>query len=128
MEDDLEKKSQDLENREEESKDNSDDNEESLKKKLKIAEEKHLRALAEVENQRRRFEKEIKEAIDFGGFSFTKESLALLDNLQRAKKSIQDDEKLKKVKAMTITLKILKLSKMTLSQFLKKIKLQKSML
>ena len=96
MEDDLEKKSQDLENREEESKDKSDDNEESLEKKLKIAEEKHLRALAEVENQRRRFEKEIKEAIDFGGFSFARESLALLDNLQRAKKSIQNDEKLKK--------------------------------
>ena len=73
MEDDLEKKSQDLENREVESKDKSDDNEESLEKKLKIAEEKHLRALAEVENQRRRFEKEIKEAIDFGGFSFAKE-------------------------------------------------------
>ena len=52
MEDDLEKKSQDLENREVESKDKSDDNEESLEKKLKIAEEKHLRALAEVENQR----------------------------------------------------------------------------
>ena len=98
MEDDLEKKSQDLENRKEESKDKSDDNEESLEKKLKIAEEKHLRALAEVENQRRRFEKEIKEAIDFGGFSFAKESLALLDNLQRAKKSIQEDEVLKKSK------------------------------
>ena len=92
MEDNSEKKSQDLD----EIKHKSDDKEESLEDKLKIAEEKHLRALAELENQRRRFEKEIKDAIDFGGFSFAKESLALLDNLQRAKKSIKDDENLKK--------------------------------
>ena len=86
MEDDLEKKSQDLENREEESKDKSDDNEESLEKKLKIAEEKHLRALAEVENQRRRFEKEIKEAIDFGGFSFAKEVTRSFRQSSKSKK------------------------------------------
>lgn len=68
----------------------------SIEDKLKEAEEKLLRSLAEIENQRRRFEKEIKEAFDFGGFNFAREILTLLDNLQRAKKSIQEDEVLKK--------------------------------
>ena len=53
---------------------------------------------ADSENQRRRFEKEIKDAFDFGGFNFAKEMLNSLDNLQRAKKSIQEDEVLKKSK------------------------------
>jgi len=54
-----------------------------------------LRSLAEIENQRRRFEKEIKDAFEFGSFNFAKESLAILDNLQRAKEAIRNDEKLK---------------------------------
>ena len=67
----------------------------TLDEKLKITEEKLLRSLAEVENQRRRFEKEIKDAFEFGSFNFAKESLAILDNLQRAKDAIKNDEKLK---------------------------------
>ena len=63
--------------------------------KLKISEDKLLRSLAEAENQRRRFEKEIKDAFEFGSFNFAKESLAILDNLQRAKEAINNDEKLK---------------------------------
>ena len=63
--------------------------------KLKETEEKLLRSLAEIENQRRRFEKEIKDAFEFGSFNFAKESLAILDNLQRAKDAIKNDEKLK---------------------------------
>tara|TARA_A100001015_G_scaffold291044_1_gene364757 strand:+ start:1273 stop:1845 length:573 start_codon:yes stop_codon:yes gene_type:complete len=70
----------------------------SLEEKLKISEEKLLRSLADSENQRRRFEKEIKDAFDFGGFNFAKEMLASLDNLQRAKKSLLEDETLKKSK------------------------------
>ena len=70
----------------------------TLEEKLKVAEEKLLRALADSENQRRRFEKEVKEAFDFGGFNFAREMITLLDNLQRAKKSINDDEVLKKSK------------------------------
>ncbi len=66
--------------------------------KLKTVEEKLLRSLAESENQRRRFEKEIKDAFDFGGFNFAKEMLSLLDNLNRAKKSMQEDEILNKSK------------------------------
>ena len=70
-------------------------NEVSLEQKLKDSEDKTLRALAEIENQRRRFEKEIKDAFDFGGFNLAKETLSLLDNLHRAKISIKNDEGLK---------------------------------
>ena len=68
----------------------------TVEEKLKETEEKLLRSLAEVENQRRRFEKEIKDAFEFGSFNFAKENLAILDNLQRAKVAIKNDEKLKK--------------------------------
>jgi molecular chaperone GrpE len=68
----------------------------SIEEKLKISEDKLLRSLAEIENQRRRFEKEIKDAFEFGSFNFAKESLAILDNLQRAKEAIKNDEKIKK--------------------------------
>ena len=70
----------------------------TLEEKFKNTEQKLLRSLADSENQRRRFEKEIKDAFDFGGFNFAKEMLNSLDNLQRAKKSIQEDEVLKKSK------------------------------
>ena len=69
--------------------------ENSTEEKLKEAEEKLLRSLAEIENQRRRFEKEIKDAFEFGSFNFAKENLATLDNLQRAREAIKNDEKLK---------------------------------
>jgi molecular chaperone GrpE len=74
---------------------NEEGKELSLEEKLKISEDKLLRSLAEIENQRRRFEKEIKDAFEFGSFNFAKESLAILDNLQRAKEAIINDEKLK---------------------------------
>ena len=67
----------------------------SVEQKLKDTEDKLLRSLAEIENQRRRFEKEIKDAFEFGSFNFAKESLAILDNLQRAKIAIKNDEILK---------------------------------
>ena len=67
----------------------------STEEKLKDVEEKLLRTLAELENQRKRFDKEIKDAIDFGGFSFAKENLVILDNLQRAYISIKEDPVLK---------------------------------
>ena len=71
-------------------------NEEELNgKKVKNLEEKILRTLAEMENQRRRFEKEREEAFEFGGFAFAKESLALIDNLERAKTSFTDNKKFK---------------------------------
>ena len=70
----------------------------STEDKLKDTEDKLLRSLAEIENQRRRFEKEIKDAFEFGSFNFAKESLAILDNLQRAKEAIKNDKILKENK------------------------------
>ena len=67
----------------------------STEEKLKETEDKLLRSLAETENQRRRFEKEIKDAFEFGSFNFARESLAILDNLERAKNAIKTDEILK---------------------------------
>ena len=67
----------------------------NIEQKLKETEDKLLRSLAEIENQRRRFEKEIKDAFEFGSFNFAKESLAILDNLGRAKDAIKNDETLK---------------------------------
>jgi len=74
---------------------NEAEKEQSVEEKLADSEDKLLRSLAEIENQRRRFEKEIKEAFEFGSFNFAKESLAVLDNLQRAKLAIKNDEILK---------------------------------
>ena len=67
----------------------------TIEEKLKETEDKLLRSLAEIENQRRRFEKEVKDAFEFGSFNFAKESLAILDNLERAKNAIKNDEILK---------------------------------
>ena len=67
----------------------------SIEEKLKETEDKLLRSLAEIENQRRRFEKEVKDAFEFGSFNFAKESLAILDNLERAKNAIKNDQILK---------------------------------
>ena len=67
----------------------------SIEDKLKDTQDKLLRALAEIENQRRRFEKETKEAFEYGGFNLARETLSVLDNLQRAYQSIKNDESLK---------------------------------
>ena len=68
----------------------------SDEEKIKELEDKLVRSLAEMENQRRRFEKEKEDAFEFGGFAFAKESLSLIDNLERAKISLKNDEILKK--------------------------------
>ena len=69
--------------------------EEILNLKDKIA-----RAYAEMENQRRRYEKEKDDAFEYGGFSFAKETLNLLDNLERSKKTLENDEELKDKKGL----------------------------
>jgi len=71
---------------------------ETVEDKLKIVEDKLLRTMAEMENQRRRFEKERNDAFEFGGFNFAQESLSLLDNIDRAIESFKNDENLKKNK------------------------------
>jgi|TARA_B100000586_G_scaffold240779_1_gene193786 molecular chaperone GrpE len=75
---------------------NNKDLKDSPENKLKSTEEKLLRTLAEMENQRRRFEKEREEAFEFGGFNFARESLSLIDNIDRAIESFKNDEKMKK--------------------------------
>jgi len=69
--------------------------EETAEDKLVIVQDKLLRTMAEMENQRRRFEKEKQEAFEFGGFNFAGESLLLLDNIDRAIMSFRNDENLK---------------------------------
>ena len=69
--------------------------EDTPEEKLKNVQEKLLRSMAEMENQRRRFEKEKQEAFEFGGFNFAAESLLLLDNIDRAIISFKNDEVLK---------------------------------
>ena len=73
-------------------------NDEAADDKLKVIEEKLLRLMAEMENQRRRFEKERQEAYEFGGFNLAKESLSILDNLDRAIISFKNDNVLKNSK------------------------------
>ena len=68
---------------------------ESPEEKLKEVQDKLLRSIAEMENQRRRFEKEKKEAFEFGGFNFAAESLSLIDNIDRAIISFKNDDNLK---------------------------------
>ena len=79
--------------------------------KIKELEEKIARTLAEMENQRRRFEKEKDDAFEYGGFSFAKESLNLIDNFDRAKQSLESDEKLKDTEALKKTIEHLDIVK-----------------
>ena len=74
---------------------NEEFKEPTVEEKLEEAQDKLLRALADSENQRRRSGREIKEAFEYGGFNFARETLPLLDNLQRAHLSIKNDENLK---------------------------------
>jgi molecular chaperone GrpE len=72
--------------------------------KIKVLEDKVARIFAEMENQRRRFEKEKDDAFDYGGFSFAKEALNLIDNLERSKQILESDEVLKDTEALKKTL------------------------
>jgi len=81
------------ETKEEEIEISSEEEIENLKDKLS-------RAFAEMENQRRRFEKEKEDAFEYGGFAFARESLNLLDNLERSKLSLENDEKLKNTETL----------------------------
>ena len=72
-----------------------ENNEDLPEEKIKNLEDKLARTLAEMENQRRRFEEEREDAFEYGGFAFAKEALNLIDNLERAKQSLENDETLK---------------------------------
>jgi len=74
--------------------------EKSPEEKILELEDKLARTFAEMENQRRRFEKEKEEAFEYGGFSFAKEALNLIDNLERSKQTLKNDESLKNSDAL----------------------------
>ena len=97
----------------------------TAEERLKDTEEKLLRSLAELENQRKRFEKDIKEAIDFGGFNFAKENLVILDNLQRAYISIKNDPVLKNNKDIDKFLNNIEIIEKNLITIFKKNKIEK---
>ena len=83
---------------------NLQDNEEKKElvpeKEIEVLKDKLARTFAEMENQRRRFEKEKEDAFEYGGFTFARESLNLLDNLERSKLSLENDEKLKNTETL----------------------------
>jgi len=98
-------------NKNNEAEDQLDENKENLEnleknkelspeEKIKELEDKLTRTFAEMENQRRRFEKEKDEAFDYGGFAFAKEALNLIDNLARSKLILESDEALKNTEAL----------------------------
>ena len=79
--------------------------------KIAELEDKVVRTFAEMENQRRRFEKEKEEAFEYGGYSFAKEALNLIDNLERSKQVLENDEKLKGTEALNKSLEHLNIIK-----------------
>ena len=87
-------------NHEDENKKEEQLKEKSPEEKILELEDKLARTFAEMENQRRRFEKEREEAFEYGGFNFAKEALNLIDNLERSKQTLQNDEALKDSEAL----------------------------
>ena len=83
---------------------NEEEKELTPEEKIAELEDRLTRTLAEMENQRRRFEKEKEEAFDYGGFSFAKEALNLIDNLERSKQILKNDETLKDSQVLKKTL------------------------
>ena len=72
----------------------------SAEERILELEDKITRTFAEMENQRRRFEKEKEEAFEYGGFAFAKEALNVIDNLERSKQILENDDDLKETPAL----------------------------
>ena len=83
---------------------NEDLKDKTPEEKILELEDKLARTFAEMENQRRRFEKEKEEAFEYGGFIFAKEALNLIDNLERSKQTLENDETLKESESLKKTL------------------------
>ena len=96
----LDTKQEDLKNDEKKLEDKEQEKEISPEEEIENLKDKLARTFAEMENQRRRFEKEKDDAFEYGGFSFAKESLNLLDNLERSKESLVNDDKLKNTETL----------------------------
>ena len=91
--------------------DNNELNENSIEQNVLDLEDKLTRSYAEMENQRRRFEKEKEEAYEYGGFAFAKEALSLIDNLERSKQTLENDDTLKNSEALKKILEHLEIIK-----------------
>ena len=100
--------------------DNAKKKEISPEEKIKDLEYKLARAYAEMENQRRRFEKEKEDAFEYGGFSFAREALNLIDNLERSKISLESDNDLKDTEALKKILEHLNIINKDMVSILKK--------
>ncbi len=92
----------------------------SSEEKIAELEDKVVRTFAEMENQRRRFEKEKDEAFEYGGYIFAKEALNLIDNLDRSQQVLKSDEKLKDTDALNITIEHLEIIKKDLISIFEK--------
>ena len=88
--------------------------------KIAELEDKVVRTFAEMENQRRRFEKEKEDAFEYGGYSFAKEALNLIDNLERSKNVLENDDKLKETEALKKTIEHLDIIKKDLISIFEK--------
>ena len=88
----------------EQNQEHDQDQEKTPEEKILELEDKLARSFAEMENQRRRFEKEKEDAFEYGGFSFAREALNLIDNLERSKQILLNDETLKDTEALKKTL------------------------
>ena len=116
-----------LNNQEDNSK-NSDESLEDKEEKKELSPEEEIdslkdklaRTFAEMENQRRRFEKEKEDAFEYGGYSFAKEALNLIDNLDRSKHVLESDDKLKETEALKKTLEHLDIIKKDLISIFEK--------
>ena len=109
-----------LEDKKEKNKEEEEKIELSPEEKIKELEDKLTRTFAEMENQRRRFEKEKNEAFEFGGFNFAKESLTLIDNIDRAIISFKNDESLKDNKDLNKIIDSIEIVKKDLISIFKK--------
>ena len=103
-----------------ENSENKNESKISPEDKIKELEDKLARTLAEMENQRRRYEKEKDDAFEYGGFSFARESLSLIDNFDRAKQSLESDDKIKNSDTLKKTLEHLDIVKKDLISIFKK--------
>ena len=95
-------------------------NEPTPEEKIAELEDKVTRTFAEMENQRRRFEKEKEDAFEYGGYSFAKEALSLIDNLDRSKHVLESDDRLKETEALKKTLEHLDIIKKNLISIFEK--------
>ena len=107
----LDNKEEDYSKNENHEEDSLEKKEISLEDKINELEDKVARTFAEMENQRRRFEKEKEDAFEYGGYTLAKESLNLIDNLERSKQVLESDESLQNTDALKKTLDHLEIIK-----------------